>query len=69
MAREIRGVRRLVRNSDGDTIHVADFKLFRNGQAFPGFKFPKKSMTAAGLLKIRLLGVDTPELHYPGPTA
>src|SRR5262249_41595096 len=52
---------------DGDTIHVRDFRMYRNGKLFNSWKPDKKSVTNAGLLKIRLLGIDTPELHYPGP--
>ena len=66
MAREIRGIRRASPGSDGDTIHVSDFKVFRNGKEFK-LKFKKKSLTAKGRLKVRVLGVDAPELHYPGP--
>ena len=67
MATEIRGIRRLIRQADGDTIHVENPRMFRNGQAF-NWTFPKISLTAAGLLKVRLLGIDTAELHYPGPS-
>jgi endonuclease YncB( thermonuclease family) len=67
MAREIRGIRKVTDNDDGDTIYLEKFALFRNGKKFSSFQFRKKSLTSKGFLKIRLLGIDTPELHYGGP--
>jgi endonuclease YncB( thermonuclease family) len=66
MSREIRGIRKLVNSSDGDTIHLDSFQMFRNGAPF-GYEFPPASKTSKGYLKIRLLGIDSPELHYNGP--
>lgn len=63
---EIRGIRRMASSSDGDTIHVSDFTVYRNGKPFK-IDFPAASKTAKGYLKIRVLGIDAPELHYPGP--
>jgi endonuclease YncB( thermonuclease family) len=66
-AREIRGIRRLRKGDDGDTIALSDFQMFRNGAPFLAWTPPAKSLSQ-GLLKVRLLGIDTPELHYPGPS-
>ncbi len=67
MAQEIRGIRKVTDNDDGDTIYLEKFVVFRNGKKFSAFQFRKKSLTSKGLLKIRLLGIDTAELHYGGP--
>lgn len=66
MATEIRGVRRITPQADGDTIHLENPRMFRNGKPF-AWTFPKKATTKKGLLKVRLLGIDAPELHYTGP--
>ena len=68
MPTEIRAIRKITPQADGDTVHVAKFNVYRNGRIFKAWKPKKKSLTGAGLLKIRLLGIDTPELHYPGPS-
>ena len=68
MDTQVRGIRRILPRADGDTIHLEDPRMFRNQKPFP-WTFPKKSLTAKGLLKVRLLGIDTPELHYPGPNS
>lgn len=66
-AREIRGLRRITKGDDGDTILLSDFQMFRNGAPFANWTPPARSLSK-GLLKVRLLGIDTPELHYPGTT-
>ncbi len=67
-AREIRGIRRITKGDDGDTIALSDFQMFRNGAPFLTWTPPAKSLSK-GLLKVRLLGIDTPELHYRGPSS
>jgi endonuclease YncB( thermonuclease family) len=65
--REIRGLRHVTKGDDGDTIQLKDFQMFRNGEPFVSWAPPAKSLSK-GNLKVRMLGIDTPELHYPGPT-
>ena len=65
--REIRGLRHTTKGDDGDTIQLSDFQMFRNGTPFLSWSPPAKSLSK-GFLKVRLLGIDTPELHYPGPS-
>ena len=66
-SREIRGLRHLSKGDDGDTIQLSDFQMFRNGKPFLTWSPPLKALSK-GCLKVRLLGIDTPELHYPGPS-
>src|SRR5574341_2255525 len=53
--------------NDGDTVFISDFKVFKEGKPVPSSTIRKKALTSKGYLKARALGIDTTEMHYPGP--
>jgi endonuclease YncB( thermonuclease family) len=65
---EIRGKRVIGNLNDGDTIYVDKYKVFAEGIEQDPSVIRSKAKTAKGYLKVRLLGIDTPETHYFGNT-
>ena len=63
---EIRGERIVGKLNDGDTIYVSNFKVFHEGRRVSSSVIRRKALTTKGYLKVRVLGIDTPEMHYPG---
>ncbi len=64
-SREIRSLRHISKGDDGDTTQLSDFQMLRNGKRFHSWT-PLKSLSK-DCLKVRLLGIDKPELPYPSP--
>jgi endonuclease YncB( thermonuclease family) len=65
---EIRGKRVIGNLNDGDTIYIDKYKIFADGKEQDPSLIRPKAKTAKGYLKVRILGIDTPETHYPGNT-
>ena len=64
---EIHGERVISRLNDGDSVYVSNFKVYKEGKLVASPNIRKQAITSQGYLRTRILGIDTPELHYPGP--
>jgi endonuclease YncB( thermonuclease family) len=65
---EVRGKRVIGNLNDGDTIYLDKYKIFAEGKEQDPSIIRRKAKTTKGYLKVRLLGIDTPETHYFGNT-